>query len=86
MKDRIPNHEIEEIKRFVKDIKRNKSSYGSSMEDFQVIKEIGRGSYGTVYKVQSQIDNRPYALKKIEMKHLKSKHQLSALKEVKILK
>jgi serine/threonine protein kinase len=86
MKDRIPNHEIEEIKRFVKDIKKNKSSYGSAMTDFQVIKEIGRGSYGTVYKVQSQIDNRSYALKKIEMKHLKTKHQLSALKEVKILK
>lgn len=86
MKAREANNEIEEIKRYVKDIKRYKSSYGSSIKDFQILKEVGRGSYGTVYKVQSLLDNKIYALKKIDMTHLKAKHQLSALKEVRILK
>jgi serine/threonine protein kinase len=57
------NKEEEEIKRYVKDIKRSKSSHGSSMKDFQILKEIGRGSYGTVYKVLSLIDKKIYALK-----------------------
>jgi len=63
MKQRWQNRDEEEIKKHIKDIKRHKSTYGSSIKDFQVIKEIGRGSYGTVYKVLSVINKKIYALK-----------------------
>lgn len=90
MKGRSDHKDIEEIKKYVRDIKGykydRKNCINTSMKDLQIIKEIGRGSYGTVYKVLSLIDNRIYALKRIDLTHLKTKHQLSALKEVKILK
>lgn len=37
------------------------------MIDFKIINELGRGSYGTVYKVTSLKDNLTYVLKKISL-------------------
>jgi len=62
------------------------SELGNSMKDFSIVAELGRGSYGTVYKVQSVRNEQIYVLKKISMKHMKQKHQAAALKEVQILK
>lgn len=50
------------------------SDIGTSMQDFKVMSELGRGSYGTVYKVQSNKDGNTYVLKKICLKHMKQKH------------
>ncbi len=44
------------------------------MKDFTIVSELGKGSYGTVYKVLSGKDNLDYVLKKINMKHMKQKH------------
>jgi len=54
---------------------------GSKLQDFKVISELGRGSYGVVNKVLSLVDNEVYVMKKINMKHIKIKHQKEALKE-----
>lgn len=62
------------------------SKIGTCMKDFNILAELGRGSYGTVYKVTSNKDEKVYVLKKICMKHMKQKQQASALKEVQILK
>ena len=51
-----------------------------------MIEELGKGSYGTVYKVRSLLNDEIYVLKKINMKHLKLKHQKEAYKEAMILK
>ena len=59
---------------------------GSSLSDFKILCELGKGSYGLVYKVQSQIDNNIYVIKKMELKHMKEKQQNEAWKEVMILK
>lgn len=56
------------------------------MSDFTIIAELGKGSYGTVYRVKSNRNEEEYVLKKINMKHMKHKHQTAALKEVQILK
>ncbi len=58
-----------------------KRRVGTCSTDFQIISELGRGSYGVVYKVLSLIDHKEYVLKKINIKHMKAKHQKEALKE-----
>ena len=75
------------MKSIIKEIKETPSEYGNSVNDFKIQGELGRGSYGIVYKVQAvKDDNKVYVLKKIMMKHLKSKHQREALQEVLILR
>lgn len=49
----------------------NKKLIGSSTSDFHIIKELGRGSYGVVYRVFSIINKKEYVLKKINIKHMK---------------
>jgi NIMA (never in mitosis gene a)-related kinase len=44
------------------------------MSDFRIITELGRGSYGVVYRVLSLKDQLTYVLKKIILTHLKPKH------------
>ncbi len=59
---------------------------GSKNTDFLYLNEIGRGSFGIVYKVQSLIDNKTYAIKKLNLKNMKEDNQREAMEEVLILK
>ena len=71
----------------IKEIKESQSEYGNKMEDFEIMSELGRGSYGVVYKVKAKKDDgNIYALKTIPMKHMKLKHQREALQEMLLLK
>ncbi len=71
----------------IKEITSTQSEYGNSMADFEVVAELGRGSYGVVYKVKAHKDHdNVFALKKIPMRHLKLKHQREALQEMLLLK
>ena len=44
----------------------NHASTDISIEDFQIIKVIGRGSFGKVYLVQKKDDNKIYAMKALK--------------------
>jgi NIMA (never in mitosis gene a)-related kinase len=55
------------------------------MEDFEVIKKIGEGSFSLVYKVRRKQDHTLYALKKVKLQRLKDKERENALNEVRIL-
>ena len=46
---------------------------------FKIIKEIGSGSFGSVYKIQHKKDNKVYALKKIVL-NKKDKEDLDSIK------
>jgi NIMA (never in mitosis gene a)-related kinase len=56
-----------------------------ALEHFEVIKELGDGTYSTVYKVRRKIDNQVYALKKVSISGLREKEKQNALNEVRIL-
>lgn len=43
----------------------------SSMKDFKVLKQVGKGSYGVVYKVRRKSDNQIYAIKTISLSNSK---------------
>ena len=59
---------------------------GSRVSDFKIIKELGKGSYGTVYTVKSLLDSNIYVMKKIELSHLNPRQQVECYREVSILK
>jgi protein-serine/threonine kinase len=41
----------------------NDEKVGNCLEDFEIIKELGKGSFGKVFKVRSKKNNKIYAMK-----------------------
>ena len=72
--------------KIIKEINKSSPELGNSIADFEILSELGRGSYGVVLKVRSRKNGQMYALKKLPMKHMKPKHQKEALQEVLLLK
>lgn len=59
---------------------------GNRISDFVIIKELGRGSYGVVTKVQSLKNGEIYVIKSMDLSIMKEKQQKEAWKEAMILK
>lgn len=56
------------------------------MNQYNNIKLLGKGSYGTVYKVQKKDNKKIYALKELDTSKLKTKYDIKSLiNELKIL-
>ena len=66
--------------------KNAKDFVGSRLCDFEIIKALGKGSYGTVYTVKSRLDSNIYVMKKMELNHLKESQQRECYREVSILR
>ena len=67
-------------------LKKKEYEVGNKFSDFEVIKELGKGSYGTVYTVRSLLNSNVYVMKKMELNHLKPRQQQECYREVSILK
>ena len=65
---------------------KKKDEVGNKLSDFEIIKELGKGSYGTVYTVKSLLNSNIYVMKKMEINHLKHRQQQECYREVSILK
>ena len=57
----------------------------TTLEDFKVEKVIGKGSFGSVYLVRRNIDNKLYALKTVYLEKLNKKEQENSVNEVRLL-
>jgi len=68
------------------DFKQKEASIGSRLSDFEIVKQLGKGSYGTVYVVRSKLDMNTYVMKKMELNHLKESQQRECYREVSILR
>ena len=66
--------------------KKKSEEIGCKLSDFKIIKELGKGSYGTVYTVKSNINSNIYVMKKMELNHLNPRQQIECYREVSILK
>ena len=67
-------------------IKKKQNEVGSKLSDFEIIKELGKCSYGTVYTVKSLLNSKIYVMKKMELNHLNSPQQQECYREVSNLK
>lgn len=52
---------------------------------FSIIKQLGQGSYGTVYKVKRQSDNQNYALKVVDLSQLNQHQREDSVNEIRIM-
>ena len=48
---------------------------GNKSEDFEILKKLGEGSFGKVFKVKSKINNKIYAMKQLNIKELKIENE-----------
>jgi NIMA (never in mitosis gene a)-related kinase len=59
---------------------------GSRLSDYMIQEELGQGSYGQVFKVQSLKTKGTYVIKKINIEYLPTKSQKEVINEAQILK
>ena len=57
----------------------------SSLGNYEIIKEIGNGSFSIVYLVKKKSTQKEFALKKVNIIKLTSKERQNSLKEVNFL-
>ena len=55
------------------------------MENFEIISKLGSGGFSKVYKVRRIIDDKIYALKKVQLMNLSQKDKLNSINEIRIL-
>ena len=52
---------------------------------FTIIKQLGKGSYGTVYKVKRVSDGNSYALKMVDLTSMNQRQREEAVNEIRIM-
>jgi NIMA (never in mitosis gene a)-related kinase len=56
-----------------------------SLNEFEILKEFGKGAFSSVCLVKRKMDNNIYAMKRVKIAKLNSKEKDNALNEVRIL-
>jgi NIMA (never in mitosis gene a)-related kinase len=56
-----------------------------SLKDFELLKELGKGAFGTVCLCKRKEDGNIYAIKRVKISQLNKKEQENSLNEVRIL-
>ncbi len=56
-----------------------------SISDFEIIKELGRGAFGTVFTAKRKADGLIYAIKRVNISKMNNKDRENALNEIRVL-
>ena len=63
-----------------------KVNVGSKLADFQIVRPLGKGHFGSVFLVTSKLTNKLYAMKEIQASKYSSQEELNQVeKEIKLL-
>ncbi len=63
----------------------DQTNKSTSLKEFRILKKIGQGSFGKVYKVLRLKDNQKYAMKTINISNMDKKSILNTMNEIRIL-
>ena len=63
-----------------------KAAPGQGLSDFELVAELGRGTYGVVTKVRSKLDGKIYCMKRVKCGHMSPQRQREVLMEVLMLR
>lgn len=55
------------------------------LENYEIVKKIGKGSYGRVYKVKRKADSEIFAMKTLELSSMDQKNIKNTLNEIRFL-
>ncbi len=55
------------------------------MEDYEVVKTLGSGAFGSVNKVVRRVDRKAFAMKKVQIGRMEEREVADALNECRIL-
>jgi NIMA (never in mitosis gene a)-related kinase len=55
------------------------------LKDFEILHRLGKGSFGTVYKCRRVSDGEIYAMKRVNISHMKDAEIGDALTEIRVL-
>ena len=64
------------------------SQMGNKSDDFEILKKLGEGGFGKVFKVRSKRNNKVYAMKMIDLEELQEKGEKASqliMNEIKFL-
>ena len=56
-----------------------------SLKEFEILKDIGKGSFGLVLLVRRLLDNKIYALKRVKLSKMSNKEKINSLNEIRFL-
>ena len=51
------------------------SQMGDKSDDFEILRKLGEGAFGKVFKVRSKINNKVYAMKKLNIKEIRDDNE-----------
>jgi NIMA (never in mitosis gene a)-related kinase len=57
----------------------------AQLPGFTIVRQLGQGSYGTVYKVKRQSDGHNYALKVVDLRSMSQEHREESVNEIRML-
>ena len=60
-------------------------THKTNKQSQKVIKQLGKGSYGTVFKVQREADGGVYAMKESDMARMGGDERADAVNEIRLL-
>jgi NIMA (never in mitosis gene a)-related kinase len=63
----------------------NRPVTATELQQFDILRKLGEGSYSSVFKVLRKSDSQEYAMKRIKMQGLSNKERDNAVNEVRIL-
>ena len=51
------------------------SQMGDKSDDFEILRKLGKGGFGQVFKVHFKTNNKVYAMKQLNIKEIKEKNE-----------